>query len=1053
MKKLLCVLLAILIAFSSLPLITASDNNIVHIELMPYETVVSYMSVIDFGYTVEGAESDPYIHLTSKPGSYNNNDYYLSFKASSLGINMLDYPIIKLGYRTDSPYGMLNASIKSDAGENYPNPHTAHITDGQWHDIVLDMNTFNSQADTFPTYEQGTSINLIFKPLGSGNKTLTKEYYYDLKYIAFFKTKAEADAYTYSYNQNEDSGVGKLVKYAPLTASVENAIVSGADDLIEEILNTPNNSYTPTGNGNTYYVSEELGKSYNSGTSESSPITMERLKSLLSESAIPEGSVILFRRGEIFRANGTIKLTASGLTLSSYGEGEKPRIYNSIAGEGKSNWVRTSDMHVWKYIGRTFTKNQDVGNIVFNNGEGWGIKVSKKNKTENIRVDIGLVYNGYESFMSGGDPADATGNSFSPYRHSTPFIDQRDLSNNLEFYHNWDDNTLYLYYDKGNPGKLFDSIEIAAFSNLLYVGSGQSKNVTIDNIAFAHSASHGIGAQYAKNFTVKNCTFAWIGGALQFPDNYETGDSGKTRLGNAVENWGSCSDYTIDHCYATQIYDCCFTTQFSIGYSDSITSSNSNIAMSNITFTNTVSTYSNSGPEVWLTNMSQNATSDNCNWSIKNLEATNNYVLYGGYGWGHQRYNKDSNFFYGAVQNDLVTVYENCNYYGNYFFKARHTGIKARYAKEAGRQNSGYDFRDNTFVMAEGLTILQTGNNLTDCSGSNTHYKYDQATITTLVANDFFPECDFYYYDIADAGLPTPEKEYPYDPNYDSTVIVSEMLAAEELLKYADKISFTGLGYSDTFITDEDDVNYFRINAVPGNYSDNGCLLRIPLEALEYKVNVKSNPYIKIAYRTNISNTNAPALDYVAQYPIKSFFSTTNYDATITGPTLAKVNDGSRQNAVINIASTSAGGTYTSTSWSGSTSIKTISDFNFSTITDTSNYKELILKPWGAGEVSPLDGEYFDIVYIAFFPDAESAEKFEYPIMDNTVFGDVNGDEIVDSNDSVVLARFLAKWTGYTEINEDNSNLNQDTVVDSSDSVILARYLAKWSGYEVLPIG
>ena len=91
----------------------------------------------------------------------------------------------------------------------------------------------------------------------------------------------------------------------------------------------------------------------------------------------------------------------------------------------------------------------------------------------------------------------------------------------------------------------------------------------------------------------------------------------------------------------------------------------------------------------------------------------------------------------------------------------------------------------------------------------------------------------------------------------------------------------------------------------------------------------------------------------------------------------------------------------------------------------------------------PTEGENCYPELIAFKP----AEP------DPIIYGDVDGNGPVDSNDSVVLARFLAKWTGYTEINEDNSNLNQDTVVDSSDSVILARYLAKWSGYEVLPIG
>ena len=51
-----------------------------------------------------------------------------------------------------------------------------------------------------------------------------------------------------------------------------------------------------------------------------------------------------------------------------------------------------------------------------------------------------------------------------------------------------------------------------------------------------------------------------------------------------------------------------------------------------------------------------------------------------------------------------------------------------------------------------------------------------------------------------------------------------------------------------------------------------------------------------------------------------------------------------------------------------------------------------------------------------------------------------------------MIARYLAKWSGYSElINMDNSDLDGDNAVTSNDSVIIARYLAKWSGYETLP--
>lgn len=101
--------------------------------------------------------------------------------------------------------------------------------------------------------------------------------------------------------------------------------------------------------------------------------------------------------------------------------------------------------------------------------------------------------------------------------------------------------------------------------------------------------------------------------------------------------------------------------------------------------------------------------------------------------------------------------------------------------------------------------------------------------------------------------------------------------------------------------------------------------------------------------------------------------------------------------------------------------------------------------------------EGFDFVNVWYMPtDSETGYpelvifKPAEPVI--ILYGDVDNNGTVDSNDSVVLARYLAKWTGYDEINEEDSDLNSDTVVDSTDSVILSRHLAKWTGYDTLPL-
>ena len=69
--------------------------------------------------------------------------------------------------------------------------------------------------------------------------------------------------------------------------------------------------------------------------------------------------------------------------------------------------------------------------------------------------------------------------------------------------------------------------------------------------------------------------------------------------------------------------------------------------------------------------------------------------------------------------------------------------------------------------------------------------------------------------------------------------------------------------------------------------------------------------------------------------------------------------------------------------------------------------------------------------------------------------GDVNGDEIINMKDSVLLSRYVAKWSGYdeTKIDLGAADVNGDGSVNMKDSVILSRYVAKWSGYDALPYG
>lgn len=71
----------------------------------------------------------------------------------------------------------------------------------------------------------------------------------------------------------------------------------------------------------------------------------------------------------------------------------------------------------------------------------------------------------------------------------------------------------------------------------------------------------------------------------------------------------------------------------------------------------------------------------------------------------------------------------------------------------------------------------------------------------------------------------------------------------------------------------------------------------------------------------------------------------------------------------------------------------------------------------------------------------------------DTLIGDVNSDGKINTQDRMILTRYLAKWTGYTDemIDFVAADVNCDAKVNTQDRMILTRYLAKMTGYETLP--
>ena len=96
---------------------------------------------------------------------------------------------------------------------------------------------------------------------------------------------------------------------------------------------------------------------------------------------------------------------------------------------------------------------------------------------------------------------------------------------------------------------------------------------------------------------------------------------------------------------------------------------------------------------------------------------------------------------------------------------------------------------------------------------------------------------------------------------------------------------------------------------------------------------------------------------------------------------------------------------------------------------------------YSANEISVLSGT------IAKFFDEDGNLMFVgecslYSVVDDTLYGDINDDGVVDGLDATRLLQYLAEWD--VVINFNAADVNVDGVVDGLDVTRLLQYLAEW---------
>lgn len=355
------------------------------------------------------------------------------------------------------------------------------------------------------------------------------------------------------YHPREDADeVRPSGNCAELTQALSGGADAQAAALRSTILNAKNTAQNYRITGTTYYISTD-GSDLNDGKSTRAPLRSIRALNTLPLKA---GDAVLFERGGIWRVTEPIS-AVDGIIYGSYGSGVKPTIYGSPKNYADPElWTPSSMKNVWKVD----FGYKDAGCIVFEHGKEIGVKMQTGLKQ--------LVQNGY-------------------------------------FFHNEREGMLYLYSDKGNPGKLYRDIEISPNSSIFYL-SPYVSNVTIDNFCLKYCGKLAVDCGFSNNgVSVTNCEIGYIGGSNL---------SSTVRYGNGIQFWSGTENSNVAYNWIYQIFDTAISFQGTDGKN-----------YVNVSFCNNLMEYNDMDIELW---------DSQPNYEIRNCRMDNNIMRFNGYGWG-----------------------------------------------------------------------------------------------------------------------------------------------------------------------------------------------------------------------------------------------------------------------------------------------------------------------------------------------------------------------------------------------------------------------------------
>lgn len=330
-------------------------------------------------------------------------------------------------------------------------------------------------------------------------------------------------------------------------AKMREKILGSETEIVKADTYIPGKTYT----GKAYYVSNNGNDEKDGLSPETAWATLDRINNSIAHDEVPieSGDAIFFERGGFWRGHIMI-WWASDLTISAYGEGEKPIITSSPeSGADAEKWELVHEGENGEKIWKFYREMTDTGMVVLNDEmSAW--RVTPR-------------WTGSEWLNSDGTPFDVKTDLT---KNLDYFVDIGDLMQGTTEFNDYQGHpypsygALHLRCDEGNPGTVFERVEFGSIAvdpnTSTYINSPFSLEggPTLDNICVKYYPMGGSGNP--NNGAVQNCEFAWGGGCVQFiHDGYITGRMGDALFGAWLENCVVRNNYFHDLFSAAMIIE------------------------------------------------------------------------------------------------------------------------------------------------------------------------------------------------------------------------------------------------------------------------------------------------------------------------------------------------------------------------------------------------------------------------------------------------------------------------------------------------------------------